>query len=306
MATTYSAPSVGFSTQLVLKHILVTTDFSEYSHMALKQAVAIAKLHACDLTILHLVPPEPIIYSALESDTWTGEAVRAHAKAEIEKAEKDESLASLPHEFLLESGELETVLQTLVQEREISLLVLGTHGRTGIRKVVLGSIAEEIFRMASCPVLTIGPDVPPDLLTHGRFQSVLFATDFSAGSQHALPYAIAFAQESQARLTLLHVLEEGSVTAMYLHDHLAQNARKQLEEMIPVQSRFTSPPDVEVVSGYPVEEILRIARKNQSDLIVLGVHKSSGMGARTSAHLPWTIAHSVVCHAKCPVLTVRG
>lgn len=305
MATTHAVP-VSFTPELVLKHILVTTDFSECSRLALKQAAAIARLHNCDLTILHLVPPEPIIYSALEADTWATGAVRAHAQAEMEKAEKDEALSALPHDFLLQSGELETTLQTLVKEREISLLVLGTHGRTGIRKVVLGSIAEEIFRMATCPVLTIGPDVPPTLLTHGRFQSVLFATDFSAGSQHALPYAMAFAQESQAHLTLMHVLEEGSVTAMYLHDHLAQNARKRLEEMIPVPSRITSPPDVEVVSGYPVEEILRIARKNQADLIVLGVHKSSGMGARTSAHMPWTIAHTVVCHAKCPVLTVRG
>jgi hypothetical protein len=75
---------------------------------------------------------------------------------------------------------------------------------------------------------------------------------------------------------------------MYLHQQLSANARKQLEEMVPVHSHIASPPDVEVVSGYPVEEILRIARKNQCDLIVLGVHKSSGIGAVTSAHLPWT------------------
>ena len=289
-----------------LKHILVTTDFSDCSRMALKQAAAIARIHGSDLFVLHVVAPEPTINSALEPATWELEAIMASAKAEIRTAEQEEAVAAVPHHFLVESGNLPAILKAIIKEREIALLVLGTHGRTGIKKLILGSVAEEIFRIAPCPVLTIGPDVSPNLLTHGRFQSVLFATDFSAGSLHALPYAVAFAQESHARLTLAHVLEEGSVAALYLHEQLSANARKRLEEMVPVHSQIASPTDVEVVSGYPVEEILRIARKNQCDLIVLGVHKSSGVGAVTSAHLPWTIAQSVVCHAKCPVLTVRG
>jgi nucleotide-binding universal stress UspA family protein len=155
-------------------------------------------------------------------------------------------------------------------------------------------------------VLTIGPDVSPELHTHGRFQSVLFATDFSEGSRHALPYALRFAIESQARLTLLHVLEEGSVSALYLHDRLLAHAQEELRRMLPEQGKLASSAGVEVASGYAVEEILRIAHKHQADLIVMGVHKSTGLGARTSAHLPWTIAQSVVCHAHCPVLTVRG
>jgi nucleotide-binding universal stress UspA family protein len=194
----------------------------------------------------------------------------------------------------------------VIKARDISLVVLGTHGRTGIKKLLLGSVAEEIYRLADCPVMTVGPDIEPKLLTHGRFESILFATDLTAGSKLALPYALGFAAESHARFTLLHVLEEGSVAAMYLHEQLAKNARKQLETMVSAHLNIEFPPDVEVVSGYPVEEILRMARNHQADLIVLGVHKASSLGSRTSAHLPWTIASTVVCHAKCPVLTVRG
>jgi nucleotide-binding universal stress UspA family protein len=291
--------------KLELKHILVTTDFSDFSRSALRQAAAIARLHGSDLVVLHVVSPEPMINTALEPATWKYETVLQQARDEMSAAEKD-TIADVKHDYLVETGSLKPVLDKVIKDRDISLLVLGTHGRTGLKKIFLGSVAEQIYRLADCPVMTIGPDIEPKLLTHGRFESVLFATDFTAGSKHALPFALGFAAESHARFTLLHVLEEGSVAAMYLHDQLAQNARRQLETMVPAHVNVASPPDVEIVGGYPVEEILRVARKNQTDLIVLGVHSASGIGSRTSAHLPWTIASTVVCHAKCPVLTVRG
>ncbi|HWR16915.1 MAG TPA: universal stress protein [Terriglobales bacterium] len=305
MATVHPVHDLEVST-LALRHILVTTDFSETSHKAMEQAAAIARLHGSDLAVLHIIPPEPILHSALEPATWEHHDLLARAKQEMQSFERSPAFAGIKLDLHVETGPLEMTLLDLIRQCDISMVVVATHGRSGIRKLILGSVAEEIFRIAPCPVLTIGPDVPPNLLTHGRFQSVLFATDFSEGSRHALPYASGFAQESQARLTLLHVLEEGSVSAAYLHEHLLANARKQLEEMLPAAANLTSSPDVEVVRGYPVEEILRAAHKHQADLIVLGVHKSSGLGARASAHLPWTIAQSVVSHANCPVLTVRG
>lgn len=305
MATTHPSPAVS-AVPLVLKHILVLTDFSEHSHMALKQAAAIARLHSSDLTLMHVIPPEPVIYSALEPATWDREATIKRAEADMRKAADDECVSGIKHESVIETGDFEQALLSTIKDHEISMVVTGTHGRSGIRKLIIGSIAEIVFRVAPCPVLTIGPDVPPNLLSHGRFQSVLFATDFSEGSRHALPYAVGFAQESRARLTLMHVIEEGSVSAAYLHDQLMSNARHRLDELLPVTAHLESPVDVEVVSGYPVEAILRTARKIDADLVVLGVHKSHGLGARTSAHLPWTIAQSVVGHAKCPVLSVRG
>jgi nucleotide-binding universal stress UspA family protein len=287
-----------------LKHILVTTDFSEPSRSALRQAAAIARLHGSDLLVLHVVSPEPFLNS-LEPASWQHDAVLQQAREDMAIAEK-ETIADIHHEYLVETGSLHAVVKQMVKDRDISLIVVGTHGRAGVRKFVLGSVAEQIYRVAECPVMTIGPDIEPKLLTHGRFESVLFATDFSAGSKHALRYALGFAQESGARLTMVHVLEEGSMAAMYLHEQYAKSAKERLQDMVPVQMNLARPAEIEVASGYAVEEILRLSRKNDADLIVMGVQKSAGIGARVSAHLPWTIASTVVCHAKCPVLTVRG
>ena len=289
---------------LEFKRILVTTDFSDCSLAALKQAAAIARLHGSELLMLHVVSPEPMIQQSLEPPTWEYQDIIHQAETQMKTAETDEVLAGIPHRFIVENGALEPVLSQMIKEREISLLVVGTHGRTGIKKLLLGSVAEEIFRRAECPVMTIGPSESPALLAHGRFLSVLFATDFSPASMRALPYAIAFARESQARLTLMHVVNEGSVTALYLNERLVAYARRQLEQLLPALS--ISSPEIEVVTGYPVEEILRVADMKRADLIVIGVHKAGGFGARTSAHLPWTIAQSVACYAKSPVLTVRG
>ncbi|MGZ4786959.1 MAG: universal stress protein [Terriglobales bacterium] len=295
-----SVPSLDF------KHILVTTDFSECSRAALKQAAAIARLHGSDVLVLHVILPEPMIQNTLEPAAWEYQDIVVAAEKEMKAAETTEILTGIPHQLLVGHGVLDHVIPKLIADRDISLLVLGTHGRGGLKKLLLGSVAEEIFRFTDCPVMTIGPCESPALLTHGKFQSVLFATDFSAGSLHALPYAFSLAVESGAKLTLMHAVEEGSVTALYLHDQLITDTRKRLEQLVSPELQDRCAVEIEAIPGYPVEAILRLAEKKQADLIVIGVHKSGIVGAHTSAHLPWTIAQTVASHAKCPVLTVRG
>jgi len=305
MASTQSVPRHDIP-ELTLNRILIATDFSEVSRHALQQAAAIARLHQSELILLHILPEEPFVESTLEPAAWEYMDVLGTAKSAMKTFTEDESLAGLHCETLIERGSLELALLGTIRERAISLLVIGTRGRFGIQKLLLGSVAEQMFRLADCPVMTVGPAEPSALLTHGRFQSVLFATDFSPASRHALTYAIAFACESQARLTLLHVVEESSVTALYLHQQMIDSAKQRLQEMRPTVTGFAHEPEVELVNGFPGDEILRVADKKQADLIVMGVHKSSGLGARASSHLPWTTTYTVVGHAKCPVLTVRG
>jgi nucleotide-binding universal stress UspA family protein len=306
MATARPHPLVLLA-KLELKHILVATDFSESSLPALKQAAAIARLHASDLLLVHVVPPTPNSYAAMVPIAWDDEAMREQAQRAMEELSGHDTLAGVEHSTLIESGYLEPNLKHLIAQREISLVVIGTHGRSGLRKLIMGSVAEEIFRTtASCPVLTVGPEVKSSMLSHGRFRSIVYATDFSSGSLSALPYALGFATESQAKLVLLHTIEAGSVSAIYLHERITQESRRRLAELVPPNVELPTPPELLVANGYPVEEILRTADENNADLIVLGVHKASGLAARTSAHLPWTIANGVVGHANCPVLTVRG
>jgi nucleotide-binding universal stress UspA family protein len=291
---------------LSLKHILVATDFSESSRHALQQAAAIARLHHSHLILLHILPEQPYAESALEPTPWEYMDVTGVAASAMRIFAADECLTGLHCETLIERGSLELALLSVIRERDISLLVVGTRGRFGIQKLLLGSIAEQMFRLADCPVLTVGPAEPSALHTHGRFHSILFATDFSPASRHALSYAVAFASESHAQLTLLHIVEESSVTALYLHKQMFDSARQRLHDLLPATKDLASQPEVDLVNGYPSDEILRVAGKKHADLIVMGVHKSSGFGALASSHLPWTTAYTVVGHAKCPVLTVRG
>lgn len=128
----------------------------------------------------------------------------------------------------------------------------------------------------------------------------MFATDFSAGSLHALPFALSLAEENQARLTLLHVIP---LVPMQHQVWASGNTRKRLEELIPPDAADWCRPETVVRFEFPAEGILRAAEAVSADLIVMGVHKRA---PRASSHLPWAIAYEVVCHAHCPVLTVRG
>jgi nucleotide-binding universal stress UspA family protein len=183
---------------------------------------------------------------------------------------------------------------------------LGTHGRTGAMKLLLGSVAEEIFRRASVPVLTIGPSVRKAAHSGGRFHRVLFPTDFAPEAQGAAPYAVSMAQENQARLLLLNVMRDPALkgTDKTAQDSVA-NVMHQLYELVPQVAELWCRPEATVRFGNPSERILEVASEHDADLIVLGVRDAAGrLGAAT--HLERTTAHKVVAHAACPVLTVRG
>jgi nucleotide-binding universal stress UspA family protein len=135
---------------------------------------------------------------------------------------------------------------------------------------------------------------------------VLFATDFTAESLAAAPYAISMAQENQALLALLHVMKpaDGQPTGRDLKDSVA-NAMHELYELVPMEAELWCRPEALVRYGKPAEQITETALERGADLIVLGVRSAAAhLGAAT--HLSRTTAHNVVIHAKCPVLTVRG
>ena len=117
-------------------------------------------------------------------------------------------MEEIRHKTLIRKGDISKELSRIVDDERINLIVLGTHGRAGISKVLMGSVAEEIFRQATCPVLTVGPSVcgEPDVAVEMR--TILYPTDFSSESLAAAPYAISMAQEHQARLYLLHVTDD--------------------------------------------------------------------------------------------------
>ena len=199
------------------------------------------------------------------------------------------------------------MLSNLVRKYNIDLIVIGTGGRKGLKKLLLGSVAEEVFRNAECPVLTVGPHVTRwDI--DGNLRHVLFVTDFGPESVHGLPYAISLAEENHARLTLLHVVPEPGVAlpepepgSMPVVDpsEVIASTEKQLRDLVPAGTQLWHEPECVVQFGSPAETIVRIASQTV-DMIVLGVKRPKAL----TKHLGEGVAYKVVCEAPCPVLSV--
>lgn len=283
------------SAGVFIKTILFATDFSPCATQALPFATALARRYQAAVLLTHVIeaearlpiPPEPL-----------------YARDNMRQLQQSQECKGISHEALLMCGELWPVLSDIVARRGVDLIVAGTHGREGIRKLLLGSFAEEIFRHASCPVLLVGPYLARPA---PRFERILYATDFSLGSLQALPYALLLAQAPQAQLTLLHVVAPEAYAPVELWSgnypcDVLGAVEKRLRDLIPDSVALPSPPQVRVERGFAAENILGFAVENKSDLIIMGVHS----GGAAATHLPWTIAHRVVCHAPCAVMTVRG
>ena len=301
-----------------IKNILFLTDFSEPSEVALPFATSIARGYGAKVYALHVFTPAPNVCGAPAKLAIAAiETGEQSAKCRI-----DSQLTGLEHETIVDwSVDLWDAVQRTIKENHIDLIVMGTHGRIGAEKFLLGSVAEEIFRRSPIPVLTIGPHVRSSVHAGGRFHRILFPTDFTAASQAAAPYAMSLAQENKAKLVLLHVMRspeppngngrgknggdelERSANDQRRFDLSVAEAIHQLYEIVPTDADLYFPPQSLVEYGDPAERILSAAKQRSSDLIVLGVRASGRIGAAT--HLARATAHKVVAQAPCPVLTVR-
>jgi nucleotide-binding universal stress UspA family protein len=229
----------------------------------------------------------------------------AEEQAKIEAQELHEAFANVPHDVTISEGDLWPTISGLVREQKIDMIVIGTHGRTGVGRALLGSVAEEIFRKAPCAVLTVGPHVSKDTARRLEMKEILYATDFSAESLEALPYAVSLAQEHEARLTLLNVIGEPKTGDLVNPQHYVASTMRQLQKLVPAEAERWCEPRFAVEQGPVADKIMETAIALGADLIVLGVRGHRGdMGAAT--HLLRPTAHRVVTQAQCPVLTVRG
>jgi nucleotide-binding universal stress UspA family protein len=201
-------------------------------------------------------------------------------------------LVGVPHEIVSAEGDTWTAFADVIKKKEIDLIVLRTHGRTGIKKTMLGSVAAQVLRHAKCPVLTIGPDARLKMPHPADLNRILYATDFSHQSLAGAPYAISLAEEHRSQLILLHCSEgDGDVGSL----------RHSLHQIIPYGTELRCAPDCIVERGPAAKKILEVAEGHGADLIVLGVH---GLGEERDQL--YGGAYDVVARAVCPVLTVRG
>ena len=294
-------PATTVSSRISVKNILFTTDFSEASAAALPYVRALAKWFGAKVVIAHSAPPLAALALPLDPIPLEMDLEWESAQSQMKDFIRTNPLPGLESLAIVCRGEIGNTLADMVERHAIDLVVVGTRGREGVRKLVLGSGAEQIFRRASCPVLAVGPNVKRSEVEFESWKHILFATDFSEGSLRALPYALSIAEENQAQLTMAHMV---SLVPMLRQNSVEAAAKQRLLALLPPEAANWCTADCVVRFEFPSDGILRIAEQRGADLIVMGVHKTNA--PRASSHIPWAIAYEVVCHAKCPVLTVRG
>jgi nucleotide-binding universal stress UspA family protein len=276
-----------------LDHVLVATDFSAASKEAVLYATAIARRHNSKLFIAHVVTSRS--ESAL-MDAWRA------GQAEIIEQLLANRLDGIEHELVVKSGQVEEGLSRLIAEKGIDLVVVGTRGRTGVLKFLLGSVAENIFRRARCPVLTVGPNIAGQNLEIAP-ERILATTGFAAHSVFGVRYAIWLAQSLHTSIALLHVVTGGGELSSDAKAQTMAERLGKLRSLIPANVGLASEPVVFVEFGSAPEQILKIATAWNANLIVLGlrnVQEASRDGTT------WARAYEIVCKATCPVLTVRS
>lgn len=284
-----------------LKNILLATDFSMAATAALPFAAELARHFGANLFAVHAKPPEN--YALPASELWPVAQARLDREiADFAKTLRDR-FPSIKSEVLVSEGSVWQVVHTFADEKHADLIVVGTNGRRGIGKFVLGSVAEEIIRKATCPVLTVGPQSPVGVARGDKFRRILYATDFGDGWRAAAAYAVGLAQEQQAHLTLLHVIAHPRVGELVLPHEVEAAALENLQSLVAQGAELAYEPRAVVLHGAPAEKILEAADREPAELIVLGVKNARGIMRAT--HLATAVTHQVICNAMCPVLTVR-
>jgi nucleotide-binding universal stress UspA family protein len=270
--------------RISLQNILVATDFSCRSEAVLPYARSLARQYDATLFLAHVISPELLALDPAMADT-------AHVQAErlMDDLKSSGQLAGVRFKRILEEGETWDGLNRVIEQERITLMIVGTHGRTGLRKLFLGSVAENIFRRSRCPVMTIGPHVSADARREARFTHILGATDLQPGSVGSVHFAVSLAHDHGAHLTLLHVVEKGQSAPQ----------ERELAAQLPSDPGLSYSPELLIASGEPADVILQTSASRETDLIVMGARHHTGF----SSHFR-DLPYSVICEASCPVLIV--
>jgi nucleotide-binding universal stress UspA family protein len=295
------------------KRILCPVDFSDSSIRALAHAEALARWYEAQLTVLHVVPTfEPIQVQAELGvpvqivNPMPREEVVRQMRPFLERAG-----VSSEAQLIAEAGDPRTTIVDQALTTRADLIVIGTHGRRGFTRLLLGSVAETVLHEAPCPVMTVSPHTEAAASDVVTFKRILCPIDFSPSALLALGFALDLARQAGGLVTLLHVVEwlaeeEPRTSAHFnvpeVRGYMVDDARQRLRSLVAEESRVWCEIDDVIVSGRAHREILRAAEAREADLIVMGSQGRGGVGLA----LFGSTTQQVVRSAACPVLTVRG
>jgi nucleotide-binding universal stress UspA family protein len=296
---------------LTLHRILCPVDFSEPSQRALRYALAIARWHESEIAVLHM---EDVLLHAA-----TVEAGGYHELAERHHRELQELIDDAGGRdrnvrvHIATGGAVSGILEHATRDAS-DLIVMGTHGRSGLARAVLGSVTEGVVRQAPMPVLTIPPAAEAgELAELMPFDSILCASDFSAACRKALELAIVMGQEADARLMVLHALQVPNldpgitpwslpVSARIDFAEFRKDALARLKRGLPADAVFRCRPEALVAEGRAADAILQTADRENVKLIVMGVQTRGALDRL----LFGSTTRRVMQAATCPVLSIRG
>jgi len=295
MATAQLTPA-----RVGIQHVLIATDFSRYSDSALHFGLQLAKAYGASSYIVYVVPSEPYLLAGPEVYVSARDAARRDLEQLQSELLRTHCLREGDdyHLYLLE-GEIGEAILNFARDKRIDLIVMGTHGRGGLGKALLGSVAENVFRHSPVPVLTLGPGVCRSDWK-GQPREILVPADFTPASRRAVQYALEMADEHQAHVTLLHVVAPRELQHVPDHAAVQRGIEMRLAELANSGTGSVScATRIEV--GKVTETILQVASEMAADLLVVGVRPSSGVLDR----LVIPHAYEIVRDSPCPVLTLR-
>jgi nucleotide-binding universal stress UspA family protein len=297
-----------------IKKILFPTDFSDCANQAMNHAIFLAEQYGAALHLLHAVVLHADLEDALQrfpeaEDVYARVEKMAQGRA-AELLAPHRSEALVVKEVQRRGVAAAEVILEYAEEEGVDLIVLGTHGRRGLGHLFLGSVAEEVVRLARCPVLTLRQQEDPRPVE--KVKKILVPVDFSDHAAHALDVAAELATRYDGHLELLHVVQPPAYPELY---YPGQGTSTSLMDIPLLQARthealvdlirekgLEGKAKAKVIEGYPGTEIPRYAKEAQADLLVLSTQGLTGL-----KHLVLgSVAEKVVRLCECPVLTVKG
>jgi nucleotide-binding universal stress UspA family protein len=280
--------------KISFKNILFLTDFTEASQTALAYAMGLAKHFGAQVYPAHSC--DPIILTETAAPDIVDE-VEENSRRRLNDLAKKNNLAGTP---LFARGPVSEAVPGWINDHGIDLIVMGTHGRKGLKHFLMGSVAESVFRHATCPVLTVGPHVTIRPYHDFKVEKILFPTDLGPHAEFATQYALSIAQESKAQVAFMHVV---TLEEAFQHDRapLVAESFKKLETLLPPDAKEWCQPELVVEVGDPIKELLGYAGTERPDLIVLGLPA----GKKFNGGFHTSVTYNLIAQAPCPVLTVR-
>jgi nucleotide-binding universal stress UspA family protein len=283
------------TSEIIFSRILVATDFSKPAAQALKMAILISHTFGAKLSIVHAATP---VGYGIDTGPVPPEVLKANLDADKEEINQlvlsEPGLSQLKPSITVAYAETIDLIHQVSRKEKADLIVVGSHGASGLERLALGSVAEAVLNQARCPVLIVGPQCQPEQYP---FHSILFATDLRTTGLRAAQYATGLAERFHSKLTLLHVTKQRPTSPIEETEFI-----QSLKRLIPPDAEsYCKAADVRVEYGKAAEVIASVAESECASLIVIGL-RAHVLGD----HAPWSTVAQVTREVKAAVLGVRG